>query len=152
MAGRGPAPKQPDQRRRANAPERGDWVTTPGMGWQHGPLPDCPPRLLKVSRETWDTWFAAWFAAHWGPQDLPMLRQVIRLFDRVERPSPTAAERTELRQLMDSYGITPKGQQDRHWVAPKADAPATTADPADPGDLAPGEAKPGLYGHLRSVG
>lgn len=147
MAGRGPAPKPRSQRRRTNAPERGDWVATPGIGWQHGPLPVAPPRLLKSSRETWDAWFTAWFAANWGPQDLPVLRQIIRLFDRVERPSPTAADRSELRQLMDSYAITPKGQQERRWTPPKANDPAVSpADEPQP-DKQPG----GRYGHLRSV-
>jgi hypothetical protein len=146
MAGRGKAPKPPEQRRTGHVPQRGDWVATPGVGWQHGPLPPAPTRLLKASKETWDVWFAAWFAAHWGPQDLPMLGQVIRLFDRVERGSATAAERTELRQLSDSYGITPKGQQDRRWTAPKDDTPSVS-----PGDQAPAEEPGGRYGHLRAV-
>ena len=56
----------------------------------------------------------------------------------VRRPSPV----TELRQMLDNYGITPKGQQDRRWTAPKAkDEPAAAA---------PAEGK--AYGHLRAVG
>jgi len=39
----------------------------------------------------------------------------------------------ELRMLMDNYGITPKGQQERHWTAPKVDEPAKpTPDAAGP--------------------
>ena len=38
----GPAPKPPGQRRRSNAPARGEWRASPGIGWQHGPVPDTP--------------------------------------------------------------------------------------------------------------
>lgn len=88
----------------------------------------------------------SWFAARWLPADLPGLRTVIQLYDQCERyfadpyverenrkgetvwvlrPNPT----TELRQFADNYGITPKGQQDRRWTAPK-DEDAPTAKPA----------------------
>jgi hypothetical protein len=76
-----------------------------------------------------------------------MLRQVIRLYDRVERGLATGSERIELRQLSDSYGITPKGQQDRRWAPPKDEAPAATT----PADGAPTEEPGGRYAHLRSV-
>lgn len=59
---------------------------------------------------------AAWFAAHWGPEDLPGLSQLIRLYDQVERGDFVRCG--ELRLGMDTYGITPKGQQDRHWAKP----------------------------------
>lgn len=122
MAGTGRPPKQ--DRRRANAPVRGEWKPTPGMGWQHGPIPECPDGLMVTSREAWQVWMRSWFAAHWTQDDLPILRQVIRLFDKVERNDASSAELTQYRQLLDSYGITPKGQQDRRWTPPKADAPA----------------------------
>ena len=62
---------------------------------------------------------ASWFAAHWTPSDLPGLRQVIRLYDQVERGEFQRS--SELRLQMDTYGITPKGQQDRRWLPPKED-------------------------------
>jgi hypothetical protein len=80
----------------------------------------------KASRDAWATWFRAWFAAHWTPDDLPGLRTVIRLFDQVE--AGEFARCTELRLAMDGYGITPKGQQDRRWARPKAET--ATAMPA----------------------
>jgi hypothetical protein len=64
---------------------------------------------------------ASWWAANWYPGDLPFLRLVIRLFDAVEEGWAGAALRTELRQLMDNAGISPKGRQDRRWQPPKAD-------------------------------
>lgn len=81
----------------------------------------------------------AWFAAYWTPEDLPALRQVIRLYDQVERDEYQRA--SELRLAMDSYGITPKGQQDRRWLRPQSPA----AVPAKP-------TSPQPYAHLRVVG
>ena len=138
MPGRGPAPKP--NRRRRNTPVRGDYVAADG-GWQHGDVPPPPDGLMPPSVVAWETWFAAWFAAHWTPDDIPALRQVVRLYDQVERGEYQRS--TELRLAMDTYGITPKGQQDRRWTRPK-----------------PEEAKPSQsqrpsadhYAHLKVVG
>lgn len=73
---------------------------------------------MPSSLAAWDTWFKAWFAVHWTPADLPGLRLVIRLHDQVERGEFQRS--AELRLSMDTYGITPKGQQDRRWKAPEA--------------------------------
>lgn len=138
MAGRGPSAAE--NRRRRVDPERGEWTPTPGSGWQHGPEPKPPSKLLKASRETWSTWMRSWFAAHWAPEDLPGLEVVILLYDQVRRGEHQRAN--ELRLQMDTYGITPKGQQDRRWKRPVADAPS--AAPAV-------ETPTGPYGHLRDV-
>lgn len=82
---------------------------------------------------------ASWFASHWTPADLPGLRKVIQLYDATERGE--AARFSELRQLMDGYGITPKGQQGLHWQPPKADE-APVAPVAEAG---------GRYGHLKAI-
>lgn len=139
MAGRGPAPKS-NRQNKYDTPTRGDWQVTPGVGWQHGPIPDPPARATQVTRDAWNTWFRAWFAAHWGPEDLPMLRYIAALFNRVQGKEATAAERSEFRQLADSFGLTKKGQQDRRWVPPKPeDVPATSTPSDNP------------YGHLRVI-
>ena len=121
MAGRGAAPKPTSERRNRSAPQRGEWGSVDAVGWQHGDVPAAPEGLTDAAVETWQVWFAAWFAAHWTPEDLPGLRTVIRLYDQVERGEFTRAN--ELRLQMDTYGITPKGQQDRRWVRPSTDAP-----------------------------
>jgi hypothetical protein len=141
MAGTGPAPKENRQNRR-ETPTRGEWAAAPGSGWQHGDIPKAPPRLTPAGRDAWQTWMTAWFAAYWTPEDLPILRQIAKLYDKAERDEASAAELTQFRQLLDSYGITPKGQQDRRWQRPK-DAPK-----ADASDEPTGK----LYGHLRAVG
>lgn len=144
MAGKGPPPSA--NRRRRNAPARGDWKPSPGVGWQHKPFPKPPTGLEKEALDTWSTWFKAWFAAHWMPEDLPVLRQIIKLYDLVERAGIKAstADRTELRQLMDNYGITKKGQQDRRWTPPKQDE-LPAAKPPGP------RTRPTPYKHLRVV-
>lgn len=136
----GPAPST--QRRRRNAPARGDWKSTPKVGWQHGEIPSPGGRRMRATTlEAWDIWFRSWFAAHWTPDDLPGLRLVIRLYNAVEGGEFSRA--AELRLQMDSYGITPKGQQDRRWSPP--DAADVEGAAADPDTDEP-------YGHLKLVG
>lgn len=163
MAGRGPAPAA--NRRRRNKPARGEWHPTPGFGWQHGPNPR-PEREEALSAESiraWDSWMASWMASHWTLADLAGLSVTIHLLEQtvdyqrepfiekdyitvkgevkktwVVKPNPVS----ELRQLMDSYGLTHKGQQDRRWAPPKADEKPEVAK------VAAG----GKYAHLRAVG
>lgn len=142
MAGRGRAPKPPEARINTIAPARGEWQATDGIGWQHGAYPAAPAGLLKVSRDIWDDWMGSWFAAYWKTDDLPALRLMIRLVDRFERGESSAM--TNLRQLMDSYGITPKGQQDRRWLPPKSDEQPQDA-------TASSTPTTGRYDHLRLV-
>lgn len=160
MAGRGKTPKAPSERRRANVPLRGEWQSSPGVGWQFGPIPAPPAGIGAASREVWTVWMRAWFASHWTPDDLPGLVVVIRLYDQcqrafedpfietegpggrlvfIERRNPTS----ELRQMLDNYGISPKGQMDRRW------APPAKADPEIDRAFVP---EGSAYGHLRAVG
>lgn len=132
----GPIPKE--HRARRNEPARGDWQPAPGVGWQHGDVPKPPTGLTRASRDAWQAWFRSWFAAHWSPELLPGLRQVVRLYDQVERGEYVRA--AELRMAMDTYGMTPKGQAGLRWLAPKGDAPAADAEPT-----------PSPYAHLRVV-
>lgn len=125
MAGRGRVPKDADSRHNPRDKPVHEWQATDGVGWQHGDPPKAPSGLLKVSRETWDVWMRAWFAAHWCPEDLPGLQHVIRLYDQVQRGEYQRS--SELRLSMDTYGITPKGQQDRRWKAPAIEAPAAAS-------------------------
>lgn len=141
MAGAGRRPKPPDQRRNRAKPRRGEWTASASEGWQHGDIPETPEGLMPASVTAWDTWMRAWWAAHWTPDDLPALRQLIRLYDQVERGEFQRAG--EVRLSMDTYGITPKGQQDRRWVRAEEEKPSQSqrqrAQSADP------------YGHLRVV-
>ena len=141
MAGKGRTPKDPEQRRNRSEPQRGEWVVTEGSGWQHGEIPEPPEGLMPESEEAWRDWFGAWFAANWIPEDIHMLRRLIRLFDKDVRNQATAADGTNLRYLSEAFGITPKAQQDRRWKRPEAPKGETPKKAAS-GDH---------YGHLRSV-
>jgi hypothetical protein len=72
---------------------------------------------MPASRAAWNVWFGAWFAAHWGPGDLPQLRILVRLYDACERGEHQRAG--ELRLWVDNYGITPGGRQARRWQPPE---------------------------------
>lgn len=136
----GPAPKT--NRRRANVPARGEWQPTPDTGWQHGAIPEPPDGLVAASRDAWTTWMQSWFASHWEPSDLPGLRLVIAQFDMVQRGQNKANDVTTLVRLMDTYGITPAGQQARRWAKTSPDeAPAAPRGKAEP--------TPSPYAHLR---
>lgn len=142
MPGRGRPPKAPNKRRNAHVPIRGEWRSSESSGWQHGETPTAPDGLMPASIEAWNVWLAAWFAAHWTPDDLPGLRQLIRLYDQVERGEFQRA--AELRLQMDTYGITPKGQQDRRWTRPQTDEVPSSQPPQRPDGASP-------YAHLRVV-
>ncbi len=135
MAGRGQAPKARDERHNPrNTPLRGEWQSADVVGWQHGDVPEPPAGLMPASIEAWRTWMGAWFAAHWTPDDIPGLVTVVLLYDQVQRGEFTRAN--ELRLQMDTYGITPKGQQDRRWAKPQVDAaPAAKVRPIRPRKL-----------------
>jgi hypothetical protein len=137
MAGRGPKPKPADQRVTRHEPTRGEERVAVASGWQHGDVPAVPEGLMPASVEAWSTWMSAWFAAFWTVDDVPGLRQIVRLYDQVERGEYQRA--SELRLQMDTYGITPKGQQDRRWKKPEGDAA---------GQVGP---KGSAYSHLRAV-
>ena len=140
MAGRGRPPKPPGQRRGRNKLTRGDWQAAEAIGWQHGDVPAAPDGLRAETLRAWQTWMASWFAAHWTPEDLPGLETTILLYDQVRRGEFTRT--TELRQYMDNYGITPKGQQDRHWQRPK---------PEEASSPQPQRRRESAYAHLRVV-
>lgn len=140
MARGGPAPKPDAERKRRNAPAL-PWTPAPGEGWQHGPIPSPPDGLMPSSIEAWNVWFRAWFAAFWTPADLPALRILVKLHDEVERGEFHRAP--ELRIQMDTYGLTPKGQQSLRWTRRKEDAPSSATTNGATSAL--------QYGRLRAV-
>jgi hypothetical protein len=131
MSGRGRAPKL-HRRNKSDKPIRGEWRAADGIGWQHGPIPAPPDGLRRATVRAWETWFRAWFAAHWTPGDLPGLRITVRLFDELSCGRWSVAR--EWRMWANDYGITPAGQQERRWL--RARAP---------------EGIPSPYAHLRVV-
>ena len=140
----GPAPKP--NRRRRNKPARGEFHAADSIGWQHGDIPEPPDGLVRESREAWELWFTAWFAAHWKPNDVPVLRQVIRLYDEVERGiTKKAQDRAQLHIWLRAYGITPDGQLANRWMAPK-DEEIKPSSPQRRHDT------PDRFAHLKVIG
>jgi hypothetical protein len=136
MPGRGRVPKPSGARHGHHSLTRGEWQPAPATGWQHGAIPRPPTGLLPSSRDAWNAWFGAWWAAHWSPDDVPGIRIVVRLFDEVERGNYQRAG--EWRQWADTYGITPKGAMERRWL-PAAARPNETEPP------------PARYGHIHAL-
>ena len=161
----GPAPAA--NRRRRNAPARGDWTPAPGEGWLHGDLPDPPEGLRPAALQAWGAWMRSWVASHWRPEDLPGLYITIRLYDQcdlafedptfcydgkagtvcINRPNPV----DKLKQYLDVYGITPKGQQDRRWSAPEQPKVAQPTRASATGNTPSGPTSVGAYAGLKAV-
>lgn len=121
MAGHGPAPKDPAQRRNHHAPQRGEWVDLPPLDAPMLPeLPDREDGWFESTREMWEAWQSDPVTSQWSPADVAFALQTIRLIDHPKAPP------NEVRLRMDTLGLTPKGKRDLRWriVEPMAAAPA----------------------------
>lgn len=120
MAGTGPAPAE--QRRRTNAPQRGEWVDLPPL--EAPILPELPEladgeEWSARARMTWAAWRADPVTAQWSPADVAYALDAIALYEGM-----TASNANEVRLRMDGLGLTPKGKRDLRWrVQPAAAAP-----------------------------
>lgn len=134
MAGRGPAPKPVDQRRRRNAPTAGDWVELP----REGRSGDAPDWMLpgEPSEAVWRLWEWAWStpqACMWEGLALePFVARWCKLTVEIHGGELGAtallASLPELRQIEDRLGLNPKGLQDRRWRLAAGSEPASADD------------------------
>ena len=115
MAGRGPAPKDPDERARTNAPERGEWRTLPPL--TKPVLPTLPKRSRGEgpwsprTRAAWSSWRKDSVTQVYGPAEISMALEAIYLHEEMVRdPKPTRS--AELRQWLDRLGLSLKGKRD----------------------------------------
>lgn len=118
MAGNGPAPKP--NARRANAPTF-DWVHLPSDGRSE------PPPALPAWRawsdqtlEEWAQWWSSPAASQWSADDRELFRMAL-LFDRMVAGEGSAAELTEMRQIEDRHGMSPKSRLQLRWMIADAD-------------------------------
>lgn len=133
MAGRGPAPKDPEDRQRRNAPKALS-VVAPGVeGGLEVPRP--PAGLLKGTRDRWAAYWESPVARLADPvSDLTALERLFRLYDDIERSHVTVREQghmvkgsqgqavmnpllrhmqsvmAEVRQLEDRFGLSPRAR------------------------------------------
>jgi hypothetical protein len=130
----GPAPKPPGQRRRRNAPARGDWIVLPETDSAR-PVPSLVRLAPEVSwtgaTKRW--WKAIWrtpMSTQWGDGDYPVLVELAYL-RQLFMPSVMTDESggkvfvqgdarlaPEVRHRSDAFGLTPKGRQERRWLLP----------------------------------
>lgn len=117
MAGRGPAPKPPEQRRRRNAPERGEWVDFPPL--QKPVLPVLPKRAKGEgawsarTRRVWAGWRSDPVTAGYGPSELAAVLELAYLFEEMVRGDLKLL--SEIRQWTDRLGLNAKGKRDLRW-------------------------------------
>jgi hypothetical protein len=108
MAGRGPAPKLPGQRRRYGQPARSEWVDLkpleqPVLGPPHG-------KWSPNAKRAWRAWSQDPVTSQWGSSDVFLAKELARLYD-VLAPN-------EQRLRMDTLGLSPKGKRDLRWRTP----------------------------------
>jgi hypothetical protein len=124
MAGRGPAPKAPEQRRRANAPTAGEWIELPASAGTKPPALPKRPKGFAWSPRTKQAWRAWWgdpVSSQWSDGDRDLVYHLLYVHESWVR-EPTVSAAAEIRQLRDNLGLSPKGRQDRRWrIAPVAD-------------------------------
>lgn len=115
MAGRGPAPKPKDQRRRYNQPARGEWVDLSPL--EKPVLPAAKRGWSARVKRLWSAWRADPVTSQYSPSDRAAIFELAERFDDL---APN-----EQRLRMDGLGLTPKGKRDLRWRT--ADVPADQA-------------------------
>src|SRR4051812_29602688 len=106
--GRGPAPKDPSQRRRYNQPARSEWVELKPL--ERPVLPHAGRGWGVNARRAWRAWSMDPVTTQWGPADVFAAQELCRLYDRL---APA-----EWRQRADALGLSPKGKRDLRWRTP----------------------------------
>jgi P27 family predicted phage terminase small subunit len=131
MAGRGPAPKDPERRQRRNT-AKDLAVVGPGA---ESDVPAAPAGLLKRTRDRWAAYWAAPVANLVDPvSDLPALERLFILYDDLDRSQASVrkqghmvtgsqgqavlnpllrhiqATQAEVRQLEDRFGLSPRAR------------------------------------------
>jgi hypothetical protein len=119
MAGN-PLPKPPGQVRRRNADQPG-WKTIPadGSGLQPPPLPNRDPDWSERTIDWWRTVWASPMATIWLPADMGALHRLAELMELFSRGELSGA--TEIRNLEDRFGLSPRARQMLRWQVGKPD-------------------------------
>lgn len=132
MPGRGPEPKSPGTRRRANAPARGDWTDLPQLSEPVLPkLPTRPRRdgtWSQRTKLTWEAWRQDPATGMYGPAEVASAIDLIFLFEEHVRHG-RATLASEIRIRMDGLGLTPKGRRDLRWRLPERAVPVAAEAP-----------------------
>lgn len=123
MAGTGPAPKDPAERRNKTPPKRGEWVDLPPL--EKEILPVLPPGEWEDgTRALWAAWREDPVTAEYTPADIAYALETIKLHN-----ADATGKAAEIRLRMDALGLTPKGKRDLRWrvaAAPAGDEQKTS--------------------------
>ena len=109
MAGRGLAPKPPEQRRRRNEPARGEWVDLEPL--DEPVLPEADDAWSGRVKRLWNAWRVSPESSQFSATDVQALWEFAAMFEQL-KPN-------EQRLRMDSFGLTPKGKRDLRWRLPQ---------------------------------
>ncbi len=110
----GPPPKPDHKRRRANS-EPG-WVDIAADA--AGDVPDIPkPNRLgrkKLGPQLWSEYWSTPWASMWGAAEVRVVLRLVEL--EVEWQAEGGSKvLSEIRQIQDSLGLTPKGRRSLRW-------------------------------------
>ena len=109
-----PVPKPKNQRRNRNPKLAGDWVQLPKEGYQ-GRIPSVAG--LRLNRDSQRWWRKIWrspMATQWNEGDVPALKELAMLRERLMDGKISVAAEVRLRS--DLFGLTPAGRQARRWM------------------------------------
>lgn len=132
MAGMGPPPKHPSQRRRTNPALELTKLPAEGRG---EPAPDWPlPRQVSAERVVWmELWrtpqSVAWERLGWTRSVARYCRGLVE----AEKRNASAALLSEVRQMEDRLGLTPMAMLRLRWEIVPGEPDITSADPSGPG-------------------
>lgn len=146
-----PGPPPNENRRRRNAPARGDWTTLPAQN--HAKPPRMPPSprggWAAQTKRAWKAWWADPASLVWTPSDFELVAQLAELHHelaRLEGSTGRASLSQELRLRMDALGLTQKGKRDLRLKVQRIEVVAEEVE------ASPATAPGGRYGHLRAAG
>lgn len=128
MAGKGPTPKPPEQRRRQNTPAAGEWIRLSEP--YSGPIPPLP-KNIGISKVTRDWWKEIWrtpMATQWNQGDIPALIELAILRERLVVDGKVSVA-SEVRLRSEQFGLTPSGRQQRRWIITEEDAERAAGAP-----------------------
>lgn len=112
----GPPPKPPEQRRRSNTPERGEWIDlhTPELSEPAQPLLSELPIARDVdwsdsSKERWGVWCRDPVSAYWAVGDVMLAVDTLKIFHDHEQGGSLPL--TEISRRLDRLALTPAGKR-----------------------------------------
>lgn len=133
MAGRGPAPKAPEDRRNKTSPQRGEWVTLQPLS--EPVLPAQLPKRAKGAggwsartKRLYSGWRQDPVTATYGENEKAAVVELAFLQEELARGELKLA--AEVRQRLDGLGLTMKGKRDLRFRVAEPDTEEAPKPPA----------------------